>query len=109
MFYDKLEKSNYFLENIISTSKLNFDDRLIMWLLDSPIQDGGQWDMFINLMEKYGIVQQSVMPETIHSSASRPMNQIITRTLKKFASILRNEYKKIRAHQIQVGPHPATG
>jgi bleomycin hydrolase len=34
------------------------------------------------------------MPETIHSSASRPMNQIITRTLKKFASILRNEYKK---------------
>ena len=94
MFYDKLEKSNYFLENIISTSKLNFDDRLIMWLLDSPIQDGGQWDMFINLMEKYGIVPQSVMPETIHSSASRPMNQIITRTLKKFASILRNEYKK---------------
>ena len=93
MFYDKLEKSNYFLENIISTSKLNFDDRLIMWLLDSPIQDGGQWDMFINLMEKYGIVPQSVMPETIHSSASRSMNQIITRTLKKFASILRNEYK----------------
>ena len=94
MFYDKLEKANYFLENILSTSKLNFEDRLIMWLLDSPIQDGGQWDMFINLMEKYGIVPQSVMPETIHSSASRSMNQIITRTLKKFASILRNEYKK---------------
>ena len=62
-----------------------------MWLISiSPIQDGGQWDMFINLMEKYGIVPQSVMPETIHSSASRSMNQIITRTLKKFASILRN-------------------
>jgi bleomycin hydrolase len=92
MFYDKLEKSNYFLENIIITCDLKFDDRLIMWLLQSPIQDGGQWDMFINLMEKYGIVPQSVMPETVHSSSSRSMNQLITRTLRKFASILRTEH-----------------
>ena len=92
MFYDKLEKSNYFLENIIATCDLKFDDRLIMWLLQSPIQDGGQWDMFINLMEKYGIVPQSVMPETVHSSSSRSMNQLITRTLRKFASILRAEH-----------------
>ena len=48
--------------------------------------------MFINLMEKYGIVPQSVMPETVHSSASRSMNQLITRTLRKFANILRTEH-----------------
>jgi bleomycin hydrolase len=93
MFFDKLEKSNYFLENILLTLDLEYDSRLIMWLLDSPIQDGGQWDMFVNLMEKYGIVPQSAMPETIHSSASRPMNILITRTLRKFASILRSEFK----------------
>ncbi len=94
MFFDKLEKSNYFLENILSTLDLEFNSRLIMHLLDSPIQDGGQWDMFVNLMDKYGIVPQSVMPETVHSSMSRPMNVLITRTLRKFASILRNEYKE---------------
>ena len=94
MFFDKLEKSNYFLENILSTLDLEFNSRLIMHLLDSPIQDGGQWDMFVNLMDKYGIVPQSVMPETVHTSMSRPMNVLITRTLRKFASILRNEYKK---------------
>ena len=93
MFYDKLEKSNYFLENILRTLDLDFDSRLVMWLLDSPIQDGGQWDMFVNLMDKYGIVPQSVMPETLHSSASRSMNVLITRTLRKFASILRSEFK----------------
>ena len=93
MFYDKLEKSNYFLENILRTLDLDFDSRLVMWLLDSPIQDGGQWDMFVNLMEKYGIVPQSVMPETLHSSSSRSMNVLITRTLRKFASILRSEFK----------------
>jgi len=94
MFFDKLEKSNYFLENILSTLDLEYDSRLVMWLLDSPIQDGGQWDMFVNLMEKYGIVPQSVMPETIHSSTSRPMNILVTRTLRKFASILRYEYEQ---------------
>ena len=45
-------------------------------------------------MDKYGIVPQSVMPETVHTSMSRPMNVLITRTLRKFASILRNEYKE---------------
>ena len=94
MFYDKLEKSNYFLENILRTLDLDFDSRLVMWLLDSPIQDGGQWDMFVNLMDKYGIVPQSVMPETAHTSMSRPMNVLITRTLRKFASILRSEYNE---------------
>ena len=94
MFYDKLEKSNYFLENILLTLDESFDSRIVMWLLESPIQDGGQWDMFVNLMEKYGTVPQSVMPESVHSSSSRSMNQLITRTLRKFASILRYEYSK---------------
>ena len=92
MFFDKLEKSNYFLENILSTLDESFDSRIIMWLVDSPIQDGGQWDMFVNLMDKYGIVPQSVMPESLHSSNSRAMNQIITRKLREFASILRAEH-----------------
>ena len=50
--------------------------------------------MFVNLMEKYGIVPQSVMPESFHTSNSRSMNQLITRQLRKFASILRKEDKK---------------
>ena len=88
MFFDKLEKANYFLENILATLDKPSDGRLISWLVSSPIQDGGQWDMFVNLMEKYGIVPQSVMPERFHTSNSRSMNQLITRQLRKFASIL---------------------
>ena len=64
MFWDKLEKSNYFLENILKTLNHETDSRIIMHLLQAPVQDGGQWDMFVNLIEKYGIVPQSVMPET---------------------------------------------
>jgi len=94
MFFDKLEKANYFLENILLTLDESSDSRLISWLVSSPIQDGGQWDMFVNLMEKYGIVPQSVMPESFHTSSSRSMNQLITRQLRKFASILRRENAK---------------
>ena len=96
MFFDKLEKANYFLESILKTLDKKSDSRLVSWLVESPIQDGGQWDMFVNLMEKYGIVPQSVMPESFHSSNSRSMNQLITRQLRKFASVLRRANDKGR-------------
>ncbi|MDP6852729.1 MAG: C1 family peptidase [Candidatus Marinimicrobia bacterium] len=94
MFCDKLEKSNYFLENIISTLDEPYDSRLMMWLVSEPIQDGGQWDMFVNLMEKYGTMPQSAMPESFQSSHSRMMNRFITRKLREFAASLREMHTK---------------
>ncbi len=94
MFWDKLEKSNYFIENIINTFEESFDSRLMMHLLNNPVQDGGQWDMFVNLIEKYGLVPQSVMPETNHSSKSGMMNYLLNHKLREFASILRKFNKK---------------
>ena len=93
MFCDKLEKSNYFLENILQTLDESFDSRIMMYLLDSPIEDGGQWDMFVNLIEKYGVMPQSVMPESYQSSSSRMMNRFITRKLREFAFTIREMYK----------------
>ncbi len=49
---DKFEKSNFFLENILATLNEATDSRLIQHLLTSPVQDGGQWDMLVNLIEK---------------------------------------------------------
>lgn len=53
---DKFEKSNYFLESILSTLKEPTDSRLVQFLLTSPVQDGGQWDMLINLIEKVNTI-----------------------------------------------------
>ena len=90
MFWDKLEKSNYFLESIIKTTDKDWNSRLIMHLLSNPIQDGGQWDMWVNLVEKYGVVPQSEMPESHSSSKSMRMNRMITRKLRENAIQLRN-------------------
>ena len=94
MFCDKLEKSNYFLENILKTFDEAYDSRLMMHLLSEPVQDGGQWDMFVNLIEKYGVIPQSVMPESFQSSQSRMMNGFLTRKLREFAYVLRDKNKK---------------
>ena len=94
MFFDKLEKSNYFLENILATLDESYESRVMGWLLSEPVNDGGQWDMFTNLIEKYGAVPQSVMPESYQSSNSRFMNVLLTRKLREFASILRSDYNK---------------
>ena len=94
IFCDKLEKSNYFLENIIKTADEPLDGRLVMHLLTDPIQDGGQWHMFVNLIEKYGVLPQTEMPESFQSSQSMRMNRMITRKLRGFANDLRVAYEK---------------
>ena len=94
IFCDKLEKSNYFLENIIKTADEPLEGRLVMHLLTDPIQDGGQWHMFVNLIEKYGVLPQTEMPESFQSSQSMRMNRMITRKLRGFAKDLRVAYEK---------------
>ncbi len=89
MFYDKLEKANYFLESILTTIHEDIYSRILMWLLKDPLQDGGQWDMFVNLVNKYGAVPKNIMPETFHSSNSALMNQLLTFQLRSWASQLR--------------------
>lgn len=90
MFWDKFEKANYFLEAVLDTLDEPTDSRLIAHLFAAPIQDGGQWHMFINLVQKHGIVPKSVMPETESSSNSSQMNWQITLRLKEFGCQLRN-------------------
>ena len=94
MFWDKLEKANYFLENIIETLDEDVDSRIVCWLLSNPQQDGGQWDMLVSLVEKYGAVPKNVMPETFHSSQSSVMNSLLNQKLREDASILRDLHEK---------------
>ena len=88
-FWDKYEKSNWFLEQVIATANQELTSRKVKFLLDTPQQDGGQWDMVVSLFEKYGVVPKSVYPESISSSNSRELNQILNKLLRQDAQILR--------------------
>lgn len=88
-FYDQLEKANLFLQAIISTSDKPMEDRQVEWLFKNPIGDGGVWGGFVNLVDKYGLVPSTVMPETNSSNKTSQMSAVLTTLLRKDALILR--------------------
>ncbi len=91
LFWDKLEKSNWFLENILDTLDEPVGSRTLDFLLHDPVGDGGQWDMMANLVAKYGVVPKYSMPETAVSQATRELCRTITEQLRGFAFLLRRD------------------
>ncbi len=88
-FWDKLEKSNNFMEAVIETRDRDIDDRELQTLLKNPVPDGGWWSYVISLIEKYGTVPKSVMPETKNTSNTRRMNSRISLMARAYAADLR--------------------
>ena len=88
-FWDKYEKANYFYENILNTAQQDVTSREVAFLLQTPQQDGGQWDMIVSLFQKYGVVPKAVMPESSNSSNSRDLNNYLNKLLRKHAVLLR--------------------
>ncbi len=89
LFWDKYERANWFFENIIATAHEPLTSREVAYLLDAPMGDGGQWDMFRAIVKKYGVVPKEAMPETYASSHTAHMNGYLTRWLRAGAKQLR--------------------
>lgn len=93
LFYDKLERANWFLCQVLDMVDEPLDGREMAFLLADPLGDGGQWDMFMALVRKYGVVPKEAMPETACSSNTREMDAYLTKLLRGYAAELR------RAHE----------
>jgi bleomycin hydrolase len=89
MFWDKLERANYFLEAVIETADRDLDDRTVAFLLETVAGDGGQWNMFAALVAKHGLVPKGYMPETQSSSDTRRMNSVLRYQLRQGAGAVR--------------------
>ncbi|KAI9798220.1 MAG: hypothetical protein M1835_002705 [Candelina submexicana] len=89
-YWDKLEKANFFLEQVLDTMGEDLEGRLMQMLLASPVGDGGQWDMVANLVNKYGLVPQSVYPDSYNAMNSHSMDTLITTKLREDALVLRS-------------------
>ncbi len=88
-FFDKIEKANYFYENIIRTADKSLDDREVVFLLNMPQQDGGDWCLISSVIQKYGVVPKSAMGETSCSITSMELDMILNRKLRQDAVALR--------------------
>lgn len=89
-YWDKLEKANWFLTAMAELADRDLDDRTVHQLLADPIGDGGQWDMFVSLVKKYGVVPKYAMPETESSSNTHAMNAQLSAILRRGALLVRD-------------------
>lgn len=88
-FYDQLEKSNLFLQGVIDTREKDIDDQMVRWLFQNPLSDGGTYTGVADLVTKYGLVPQDVMPETYVSNSTSEFNGHLKRKLREFGIQLR--------------------
>jgi bleomycin hydrolase len=93
-FWDKLEKSNTFLEYIIDFRERDLLDREMEFILKLPCGDGGFWESVVDLIEKYGAVPKDVMPETSSSNKTRSMNAVLNQKLRADAVKLRKMHSR---------------
>ena len=116
-FWDKLERANSYIhlfidgvegvdsvdgvdgvsngEISVDGGDLNFD-----YYAETFLSDGGFWSMFCNLVDKYGVIPKSAMPETFQSGDSDDMNYIIENILhgcvNKIYKLRRNKNGELR-------------
>ncbi|MFC6200698.1 C1 family peptidase [Lactiplantibacillus nangangensis] len=82
-FWDKIERANMFYRNVEQTARQPISDRLVQFLFDNPGEDGGQWAMAASLVQKYGVVPASVMPETYNTTNTSDFQEVMSRKLRK--------------------------
>ena len=92
-FWDKIEKANAYLENVLATLDETLDSRVFENINYGPIDDGGWWQMFVNLVNKYGLVPKSAYPDSQNAIDSDAFVQYINTKLREFAAELREAHK----------------
>ena len=88
-FWDKLEKSASFLDEMIRLADKPIDDREVVYWLQEPASDGGWWDAAAALIDKYGVMPKACMPDTANSQATSDMDEVLFRKLRQCAMELR--------------------
>ena len=90
-FWDKFERSKLFLNQMYDFQNIPHSDRGLNHIVTDLLGDGGQWDMFTNLLDKYGTIPKTLYNESHNSSASRSMNGKLKTKLREYMFIIRRE------------------
>ena len=103
-FYDKLERMNYNLKLVEDfknqTPQVEYNSRVVQHILKEPFGDGGQWVMFTNIVNKYGLVPQEVYPESTHSSNSAGVNMVLSRIFRTAVKDIYTNFKNYNRAKI---------
>ena len=99
-FWDKFERSNTYINWFINNPNTKPEDDSFKFIVDDFISDGGWWNMFSNLVKKYGLIPKTAMKETFQSDDSEDMNQILNNKIQSCANYLFNN-KRLTPAEIE--------
>ncbi|WP_027119637.1 C1 family peptidase [[Mycoplasma] testudinis] len=89
-FWDKFERANYFLNNVIKTASLPLTDREVDRLMANGFGgDGGFFEFGVSVIKKYGVVPVEIMPDSATAKETRAINVFLDRHLKVAAEKIR--------------------
>lgn len=95
-FWDKVERMNYLLHSFVDVARKGeaADGRLVQQLLMNPAEDGGQWHMLVNVIEKHGVMPKKLWPDSWSAENTRRLNLIINNKMREFCMTLRKMVEK---------------
>lgn len=88
-FWDKWERSRTYLLRILETLDLPDSDRTFQTIQGGILSDGGMFQYAVDLVNKYGLVPESAMPDSKLASYSQEMNEQLETRLKTVGFQLR--------------------
>lgn len=87
-FFHRLEKTNTTYEKIINTKTVDATKIIKKGILEDPINETGNWQTFVEIVKKYGLVPMEVMPITIEGEDAKRVNNLYAETVRKNALLL---------------------
>lgn len=89
-FYDRLEKANVFFNSIIDSADQDLDSPTVQELFKGLSEEGGLWEVIVNLVEKYGMVPNQVFPDNAQAGDSSGYNFYLKEKSRDFGLTLRD-------------------
>ncbi|APA72059.1 C1 family peptidase [Corynebacterium pseudotuberculosis] len=99
-YFDKLERSRFFLTEIRARRDQDIDHRVIAQLLRFAAEDGGWYGYVGNLVHKYGVVPDYAMPEVESAGNTRELNRALSHVLRRGACRIRDAESDTEADAI---------
>ena len=101
-FFDRLEKSNKAYENAINLKQIDFDYINKENIFRYCGNEGGRWEYFQAIVNKYGVVSKSVMPDTYESNDYEQLERIYTeKIVKDILKIFKLKEENISINEIR--------
>lgn len=101
-FFDRLEKANKAYENAINLNNLDFDYINKENIFRYAGTEGGRWEYFVAIINKYGLVPRNIMPDTFETKNWEKLERVYTeKVVKDVLKLLKLKEKNISIDELR--------